>query len=305
MWKEALETANHSREAPYSFLGETPCEHRVTPCPLDYLPGPEAIPPGGTATNSAYAHPIGAIVSGRRLSQPKPPQSPFALLINRYRNCIGYAPTSLARAFGPRDPIGPNPHLKILLLAARAGPRYPAAGISVKEKRMRRFVSAVAALTMLSTQPVLAERQCSSLADQSAFEVQALRSELVVLATGCHDDEQYNAFIRRYQPDLQTNERIISAYFQHRYGKAGQTEHDRFVTELANTMSRQGSDLGGDFCPRNGLIFNEVLALQSAAELADFAAGKSLMPGSVPVCTPMPSSAVAVRKAAAVVTKKK
>jgi hypothetical protein len=143
------------------------------------------------------------------------------------------------------------------------------------------------------------------LADQSAFEVQALRSELVVLATGCHDDERYNAFIRRYQADLQSNERIVSAYFQHRYGKAGQTEHDRFVTELANAMSRQGSDLGGDFCPRNGLIFNEVLALQSATELADYAAGKDLMPASVPVCTPMASSTAAARKTSAGAAKKK
>jgi hypothetical protein len=154
-------------------------------------------------------------------------------------------------------------------------------------------------LTMLSTQPVLAERQCSSVSDQSAFEVQALRSELMVLATGCHNDEQYNAFIRRYQADLQANERTINAYFQHRYGKAAQVEHDRFVTDLANAISRQGSDLGGDFCPRNGLIFNEVLALQSAAQLTDFVAGKDLVPGSVQVCTPMASSAAAVRKAAA------
>jgi len=56
---------------------------------------------------------------------------------------------------------------------------------------MRRFMSAVAALTMLSAQPVMAEQQCTSMADQSAFEVQALRSELMVLATGCHDDERY------------------------------------------------------------------------------------------------------------------
>jgi hypothetical protein len=164
---------------------------------------------------------------------------------------------------------------------------------------MRRFVSAVAALTMLSAQPVMAEQQCSSVSDQSAFEVQALRSELMVLATGCHDDEQYNAFIRRYQADLQANERSINAYFQHRYGRAAQVEHDRFVTDLANAISRQGSDLGGDFCPRNGLIFNEVLALQSATELTDFAAGKNLVPGSVQICAPMPSSAATVRKAAA------
>jgi hypothetical protein len=170
---------------------------------------------------------------------------------------------------------------------------------------MRRLVSAVAALTMLSAQPVLAERQCTSLADQSAFEVQALRSELMVLATGCHDDERYNAFIRRFQADLQGNERAINAYFQHRYGRAAQTEHDRFVTDLANAISHQGSDLGGDFCPRNGMIFNEVLALQSATQLADFAAGKDLVPSSIEICAPMPSSAATVRRAASTTTRKK
>jgi hypothetical protein len=169
---------------------------------------------------------------------------------------------------------------------------------------MRLLVSAVAAVTMLSAQPVLAERQCSSLSEQSAFEVQALRSELVVLATGCHADANYNAFIRRYQGDLQANERTISAYFQHRYGRAGQTEHDRFVTELANAMSRQGSDLGGDFCPRNGLIFNEVLALESAAQLADFAAGKNLIPNTMEVCTPVASNSTTSRKVVASTKKK-
>jgi hypothetical protein len=163
---------------------------------------------------------------------------------------------------------------------------------------MRRVVSAVAALTMLTVQPVLAQQQCASLSDQSAFEVQALRSELMVLATGCHDDEAYNAFIRRFQADLQGNERAINAYFQHRYGRAGQTEHDRFVTDLANAISRQGSDLGGDFCPRNGMIFHEVLALESATQLAEFAAGKDLVPASVEICTPMPTSAAKARKVA-------
>jgi hypothetical protein len=192
-----------------------------------------------------------------------------------------------------------------LPVAARYGPRYSAGGIAIKEKHMRRFVSVVAALTIVSSQPVWAQPQCSSMADQSTFEVQALRSELMVLATGCHDDQRYNAFMRRYQGDLQGNERAIDAYFKHRYGRAAQTEHDRFVTDLANAISRQGSDLGGDFCPRNGLIFNEVLALESASELADFAAGKNLIPASVDVCAPLAPSAATVRKAAVVKKKKK
>jgi hypothetical protein len=162
---------------------------------------------------------------------------------------------------------------------------------------MRRLLSAVTALTVLSAQPVLAERQCASLADQSAFEVQALRSELMVLATGCHEDDRYNAFIRRYQSDLQANERLIASYFQHRYGRAGQTEHDRFVTELANAMSRQGSDMGADFCPHNGMMFKEVLALQSSAELQDYVAGKNLVPATIDICTPMSASASSGRAA--------
>ncbi len=164
---------------------------------------------------------------------------------------------------------------------------------------MRRMLSVVTAMTLLSVQPVLAEQQCSSVADQSAFEVQALRSELMVLATGCHDDGRYNAFMRRYQPDLQANERTIDAYFKHRYGARGQTEHDRFVTELANAMSRQGSDLGGDFCARNGLMFDEVLALPSATDLPDYAAGKDLVPASVEVCSAAPVTNVKARKPAA------
>lgn len=163
---------------------------------------------------------------------------------------------------------------------------------------MRRLLAATV-ITACSIQPVLAERQCTSLADQTAFEVQALRSELMVLATGCNDDQQYNDFIHRFQPDLQANERAIHAYFQHRYGRAAQTEQDRFVTDMANALSSQGSQLGGDFCPRNGMMFHEVLSLQSASQLADYAAGKNLIPSSVDVCTPMPTTTMAARKAAA------
>jgi hypothetical protein len=155
---------------------------------------------------------------------------------------------------------------------------------------MRRLLSAVTALSLLSAQPVLAQPQCSSLTDQSAFEVQALRSELMVLATGCHEDDRYNAFIRRYQADLQANERAIDAYFKHRFGSSGRAEHDRFVTELANAMSRQGSELGGDFCPRNGMMFSEVLALSSPTDLPNYAAGKDLVPASVTICAPPPSA---------------
>lgn len=173
---------------------------------------------------------------------------------------------------------------------------------------MRRVVHAMAAFSLLAAQPALAQPQCASPTEQSTFEVQALRSELMVLATGCHDDEQYNAFIRRYQPDLQANEREIDAYFKARYGRMAQTEHDRFVTELANALSDQGTGLGGDFCPRNGLMFKEVLALQSPTQLASYAAGKDLVPASLPTCVAVatkPKVLAPVRKVSEIRRKKK
>jgi hypothetical protein len=174
-------------------------------------------------------------------------------------------------------------------VAARRIPRYPAGTVYLEENRMRRLMGVVSAISLLSAQPVLAVQQCSSASDQSAFEVQALRSELMVLATGCNDDTQYNAFINRFKPDLQANERAIAAYFSHHYGRSAQTEHDHFVTELANAMSRQGSDMGGDFCARNGLIFDEVMSLPATTDLSDFVAGKQLVPASVEICTPATS----------------
>jgi hypothetical protein len=151
---------------------------------------------------------------------------------------------------------------------------------------MRRFVLlfGVAAACAPVLQPAVAQRQCASQADQAVFDVQALRSELMVLATGCKDDESYNAFIRRYQPELLANDRAVDAYFKSRFGRTGQREHDRFITDLANTLSREGSHLGGDFCPRNGAIFHEVMALHGASELPAFAAGKDLVPASLELC---------------------
>ena len=149
---------------------------------------------------------------------------------------------------------------------------------------MRGFVLGLAALCGLAAQPALAQRHCASTAELSAFEVQALRSELMVLATGCNEEQRYNAFIRKFQPDLQANERAISAYFKKHYGRSSQAEHDRFVTDMANARSSMGTQLGTDFCPRNAQIFSELMALRSATELAEYAASKDLVPPTMGIC---------------------
>jgi hypothetical protein len=155
---------------------------------------------------------------------------------------------------------------------------------------MRRFArSLTAGLLALGTLATMtaqadAELHCLSPSERTAFDVQALRSELMVLAVGCGDDHPYNAFIERYKPELMENEHAITSYFHQKYGRRGQQEHDRFVTELANAQASSGSHLGSEFCPRNTQIFHEAMALRSADELRPFAAGQALFPQSMDVC---------------------
>ena len=161
---------------------------------------------------------------------------------------------------------------------------------------MRRLSSALAAACLLAIPQAHAELECLQPQERSVVEVAALRSELMVLATGCRQGDRYNAFIRKFQPDLMGNEKAVADVFKRMYGKRAQQEHDRFTTDLANGESSAGMHLGTDFCDRNGMLFTEVMALRSASDLPANAAGKDLVPATVDLC---PQVAQTPRKTAA------
>ncbi len=152
--------------------------------------------------------------------------------------------------------------------------------------RLFHFLAALicCALAAAAT-PVNAAMSCPSVADQTAFEVLALRTQMILLATKCGRDQAYNTnFIVRFQPVLQANERTVLAYFRSVYGSAGQGRKDNFSTELVNVMSQQADSQGAEFCPRATLLINEMNALRSMDELAPFAAVKDLAPAGVTMC---------------------
>jgi hypothetical protein len=165
---------------------------------------------------------------------------------------------------------------------------------------MHRLLSSLAIAGALTVQQAQAQLQCLAPQEREAVEVAALRSELMVLATGCHDDDSYNAFIRKYQPDLVNNENAISEIFKHKYGRRAQQEHDQFTTELANSESSAGMRLGSDFCQHNGMLFSEVMALHGPSELASYAADKDLVPPSTEMCAELAQARPVVRKKAPV-----
>ena len=169
---------------------------------------------------------------------------------------------------------------------------------------MRHVIWGLAAIGLLIA-PVAGAEQCSSPADQSTFEVQALKSKLMVHAMSCHTDAQYNTFVNRFRGDLAANEKAFSEYFKRHYGKSSQREQDAYVTQLANAQSDVGMRLGSDFCPRDKTLYDEVMSLENPAELPEYVAGKDLVPASLGACAPVaaPTTKAAAQTRARPVTR--
>ncbi len=149
----------------------------------------------------------------------------------------------------------------------------------------RRFApTLVASFGLLCANVASAQLRCPSSADQSAFEIGALKSELSVLAVGCSDEDAYNGFIERYRSELVREDGVVNAWFKHEYGRLAQKQYDSYITLLANEQGELGQHQGSDFCPRNRSVFDEVMALPSSSVLPEYAAGKDLVPPELGSC---------------------
>ena len=163
---------------------------------------------------------------------------------------------------------------------------------------MRRLLSGLLAAGLLAS-PYAEAAQCTNPADQTVFDLEGLKSELMVLATGCQGaDGDYNAFVNKFKPVLGANDQAFAAYFRRAYGRNGQREQDAYITNLANAQSETGLRQGSEFCPRNAMIFHEVMALPDDRALPEYAAGKDLIPAQLGSCATAPAPAP-VRSAAA------
>ena len=152
-----------------------------------------------------------------------------------------------------------------------------------------RLILASLASFMLAAQPVWAS-SCATPQDLAAMKVASLKSELMVTAITCQDQAHYNQFMTKFRPDLVAQEHNLQAYFTRAYGRAGQKQHDDYITALANNESNAGLTQGTALCQGNEPMFDEVMALPSGADLPDYAAGKNLAQPLVAVaCSDVPA----------------
>ena len=122
----------------------------------------------------------------------------------------------------------------------------------------------------------LAAAQCVRPADHASLDITALKTTLMVTALTCSADERYNAFVRKYQPELAAQDRALNGYFQRVNSRNARKVHDDYVTQLANSRSQDGTRQGSLFCSHSLPVFDEVMALRNGTELADYAAGQSV-----------------------------
>ncbi len=155
--------------------------------------------------------------------------------------------------------------------------------------RARRAPCLLAAMALLAGS---AQAHCTAAADESAFDVGALKSELSVLAVACGEDESYNGFVTRDRTELVRQDGVVNAWFKRTYGKTAQAKYDSFITSQANEQSIAGQHEGNQFCPRLKPVFAEVAAVP-LAQLPEYAAAKNLSPVDFACVTAVPARATA------------
>jgi hypothetical protein len=163
-----------------------------------------------------------------------------------------------------------------------------------------RLVPATLALMLAAGQSLAAVAPvpdtCTQAADRVAFDTEGLKSELMVTALTCGEKDKYNAFMRTYQPAVSAEEKDLGAYFKRAYGKRYTKAYDEYISNLANVQSEAGLKSGTAFCGEFRSMFDEVMSLHNADELADFAHSQAIVqPVAFTTCVAAPPKAVRSR----------
>jgi hypothetical protein len=139
------------------------------------------------------------------------------------------------------------------------------------------------------TAPGASAPVCEYPADRTAFDIEGLKSELMVTALACHENDKYNAFMTRYQPTVAQQEHALNAYFKRAYGRDAQKAYDGYITNLADIQEQDGLKAGTAFCANLANMFNEVMSLHDSSELHDFTNSKTIaQPVTFETCTAAP-----------------
>jgi hypothetical protein len=123
---------------------------------------------------------------------------------------------------------------------------------------------------------------CISQRERQAYEVYALRTEVLVGAQSCRMTDRFNIFATKFTRELTTEGRALRSHYLKTYGKGGDKALDDFVTQIANSSFVEGSS--GNLCAATTAIFDDVLALPEGQLAAYSSQHKSRALPDMDVC---------------------
>jgi len=124
--------------------------------------------------------------------------------------------------------------------------------------------------------PAAVAPACEFPAERTAFDIEGLKSELMVTALKCDQRDQFNAFMTRFRPTVAAEEHDLNAYFKRSYGRAAQKAYDSYITNLGNIQEQDGLKAGTAFCENLPAMFSEVMSLHDESELHAYANSKTI-----------------------------
>ena len=114
---------------------------------------------------------------------------------------------------------------------------------------------------------------CAKPEEVNAVHIIGLQTQLMEIALSCGGDDQYDAFVRKFQPQLAAQRDVLKSFFVRAYGKyRAQTAYDQYVTQLADAESNYNLASGGDFCDLSKSTMDQAKTLSSDDDLATFVA---------------------------------
>lgn len=144
-----------------------------------------------------------------------------------------------------------------------------------------RAVRAAAALTLAGVTAVVAASgaQAASCTPtdpkvETAFQVRALQTELMVAALSCRARGDYNSFVRKFEAPLVANGKNLRAYFRETFAGNGDRRLDSYITRIANQASSKRISMGADYCDQAMASFQKVLTME-ADELEAYARSRA------------------------------
>ncbi len=171
------------------------------------------------------------------------------------------------------EPCGGKPHVPSL--RPKAGSvRGNASATAVQSLP---GLAAAVLLAVGSALPAVAAPPCMQEAEKAAFDVRALQSQIMVVALVCGRHDDYDTLVRRHQSGFLSAYQRITSHFRRLHGaRAGETERDRYITELAQIQAQEQASQGTTFCGNMDPFVRRAMVARDTGEIAHISAAANL-----------------------------